>query len=92
MKLVLLLILVCVFASGCGADDGNPEVRKTSSNTWTIYDPEGYPDHYINRTCQSDGKLVASLTAPGEAYDWIYVTCADHVEPTSTPTPEGFAP
>jgi hypothetical protein len=88
----ILLVALAFGMTACGDEpEDKLEVNKTSNNTWTIYDPDYSPDRYLDQTCQSEGKLVANLTAPGEAYGWLYVTCADTVQPEPTTTPDpGF--
>lgn len=90
------VILAC-FAfgySGCGYDDDGSssdgvDVRKVSANTWEIHDPDSYPNRHVKETCETEGKVVVDLDTPGEAYDWLNVTCGDpQPSPTPMPTPE----
>lgn len=70
---------------GCGDySSGHLEVKRTSENTWRIYDPDSDPELYVDRTCETEGKVVVQLQTPGEAYEYINVVCAD---PQASPTP-----
>ena len=73
---------------GCGYDPPSEhlEVKRTSENTWRIYDPDSDPELYIDRTCETEGKVVVQLQTPGEAYEYINVVCADPAA-TTTPVP-----
>lgn len=98
MKRLLLLPPLCLTLAACGADtyagDSGPEssdgvkITKTSTNTYEIYDPDSWPDHYIDRTCDKDGREVIGLDTPGEAYEYIVVVCGPQADTPGLTTPE----
>jgi len=99
-RAVCLLAVAAVFLSACGTYENgggdSVDIRKTSDNTWTIYDPDSQPDAYLDKTCQTQGREVLAITAPGEAYQWLYVTCAPKdaavVTVPTTTQPDSFSP
>lgn len=87
MKRAACLLIVAGALGLSACENGHLEITKTSQNTWTIYDPNGFPDHYLDRTCATQDREVKGITAPGEAYEWLYVVCAPKPQPQTTTTP-----
>lgn len=84
---------------GCGSNGGNDSgkdvsIKRTSSNTFEIYDHDSYPNRHVDETCETIDMVVVDLDTPGDAYKWLNVTCGPKQQPSPTPIPtvDPYAP
>lgn len=78
-KVMIGTVLAILVGSFCVvflvAERRELEVRKTSPNTWVVYDPDYHPEEHVGRTCPTEGREIANIIEDEDSGRVVSVVC-----------------